>query len=1358
VARFARIKNLLTLTKADERSIVHRPSYMDYFSVKRFDAAGEVIGERHFLGLYTTVAYQAHPRDIPVLRRKFYRVLERSGFLPGGYHYKALVDILETYPRDELFQIGEDELFQTALGILYLGERPRLRLFVRRDTYDRFLSCLVYLPRERYNEENRQRIEAILQQELRGTGVEHTERVTESVLARIHFIISTDPSNIPSYDVQAIEARLVEAIRSWTDDLQDRLAGLALQSGTEEWAQLFPRYQDAFPAAYRADFPAQVAVADIQQIERIGPEDELGMDLYRPLAAPDGVLRFKLFRHGQPIALSDILPLLENMGVKVVDERPYEIRPRDRTPVWIHDLGLVATGVSEQDATRVKEIFQDAFAQVWRGAIESDGFNRLVLSAGLTGREITVLRAYAKYLRQIGSTFSQAYMEQTMARYPHIARLLVALFHLRFDPATPPDTAAQAELEETIARELDAVPSLDEDRILRSFLSLIRATLRTNYFQEVIDSSTRVGDDPVTPASHQPKPYLSFKFDPARIPDLPLPRPLFEIFVYSPRMEGVHLRGAKVARGGIRWSDRREDFRTEILGLMKAQMVKNAVIVPLGAKGGFVVKQPPAGAASGRQPELQREVEFCYQTLIRGMLDLTDNLVAGRVVPPPGVVRYDGDDPYLVVAADKGTATFSDLANSLAREYGFWLGDAFASGGSTGYDHKAIGITSRGAWESVRRHFRELGVDADTAELTVIGIGDMSGDVFGNGMLRSRHLKLVGAFDHRHIFLDPDPDPERSFQERERLFHLPRSSWADYDQRVISKGGGVFPRSAKAIPLSAEVRRRLDVAADTLTPNELIHALLKAPVDLLWNGGIGTYVKASDERHSDAGDRTNDAVRVDGRELRCRVVAEGGNLGFTQRGRIEYALSGGRINTDAIDNSAGVDCSDHEVNIKILLDAIVAAGEMTEKQRNKLLAAMTDEVANLVLRDNYEQNEALSAAQAQAPALLDVHARYIRSLEQAGKLHRALEFLPSDEGFAERKAARLGLTRPELAVLLAYSKITLYEDLLATDLPDDPYLTHELVSYFPQPLRERASAWMPNHRLRREIITTRIANSIVNWMGSTFVFRLNEETGAAAVDIARAFLVAREVFGARALWERIEALDNQIAVETQLAMLHRTAQLILRATRWLARNRRPPLDIAATIAHFAPGVAIVTQGLPTFLEGAARTGVEQAAANFVERGVPADLASRVAGLEVLFSALDIVEAARFTSLPVETVAQMYFALGTRLHLYWLRDRVLALPHGDRWHSLARASLRNDLYALHIALTIEVLRASPPERDTHERIAAWMAANRPIIDRWLQVLSDIQSGETYDLATLSVAVHGIPTLLHPRARVPALHTS
>src|SRR5919107_1350564 len=910
VRRLARTPKLLNLTKANSRATVHRPSYLDYIGIKKFDESGEVTGERRFLGLYTFSAYSASAFDIPLVRRKVRYVLERAGFPEGSHNEKDLIEILETYPRDELFQISEDELFEVAMGILHLQERQRVRLFVRRDTYGRFFSCLVYVPRDRYNTDIRQHMQDILQEAFNGESAEFNVRLSESVLARLHFIIYTDPEDVPDYNVDEIEARLVEATRSWRDNLYEALIE---QCGEEIGTELFQQYREAFPPGYRDDFLARTAVVDIRRIEGLSSGNDLGMSLYHPLEAPEDFLRFRLYRLGGEISLSEVMPLPEDMGVEGADPRPHQIEPTEKAPVWINDFGLVHEAQGELQTDQVKEIFQDAFARAWRGTVEDDGFNRLVLRAQLTWREITILRAYCKYLRQAGTTFSQNYMEQTLAANPHIARLLVELFKARLDPGRQERAEEETErLKEEIKEALEAVVSLDEDRILTSFLNVTLATLRTNYFQ-----STPEGE---------PKPYLSFKLDPTGIPELPLPRPMFEIFVYSPQTEGVHLRGGKVARGGIRWSDRREDFRTEILGLMKAQTVKNAVIVPVGAKGGFVVKRPPRG---GGREALQEEVVACYKTLIRGMLDITDNISGNEIVPPPDVSRYDDDDPYLVVAADKGTATFSDIANELSAEYDFWLGDAFASGGSVGYDHKEMGITARGAWESVSRHFRQLGRDIQNEDFSVVGIGDMSGDVFGNGMLLSRHIKLLGAFNHMHIFLDPDPDPETSFEERQRLFGLPRSSWTDYDENLISEGGGIFPRTAKSIPLSDQVRELLGVEEESMTPTELISAMLKAEVDLLWNGGIGTYVKASTETNAEVGDRANDTLRANGDELRCRVVGEGGNLGFTQMGRIEYALSGGRIYMDAIDNSAGVDCSDHEVNIKILLDAIVEAGDMT---------------------------------------------------------------------------------------------------------------------------------------------------------------------------------------------------------------------------------------------------------------------------------------------------------------------------------------------------------------------------------------------------------------------------------------------
>jgi glutamate dehydrogenase len=1313
---------LLNLTKANSRATVHRYAYLDYVGVKRFDTDGNVIGEHRFLGLYTTSAYHASPREIPILRRKVDDILHRAAFPHDSHNEKGLIAILEIHPRDELFQSSVDELFEVAMGILYLGERQRLRLFVRRDAFGRFLSCLVFVPRDRFNTENRRRIEQILLDAFHGTSIDYTTRVSESTLVRLHYIVYTEPGTTPDYDVHEIESRLVATTRSWVDDLE---AALVDEYGEERGNHLRRRYGDAFPTAYRADWVARSAVVDIKRMEDL-EEDGLAISLYRPLESPPGQFRAKLFRSGRPLALSGMLPLFENMGVTVGDERPYEVRREGAPSVWIYDFGLsYGTPNGELETEQVRELFQDAFLRAWRHDIENDGYNRLVLAAGLTWREITMLRAVARYLRQGGTTFSDTYVENALVTHEEIARLLVELFGARFDPRRA-DADAAASLAEQIERAIDAVESLDQDQILRNFLCVVQAMLRTNYYQR--DSSG------------EPKSWLAFKLDPEQLAFLPLPRPRFEIFVCSPRTEGVHLRGGKVARGGLRWSERREDFRTEVLGLMKAQMVKNAVIVPVGAKGGFIVKRPPAD-----RDGLQAEVVECYRTFIRGMLEITDNISGSEVVPPRDVVRYDDDDPYLVVAADKGTATFSDIANGIALEAGFWLGDAFASGGSTGYDHKKMGITARGAWESVKRHFRELGHDVQAEEFTVVGIGDMSGDVFGNGMLLSPHIRLIGAFNHRDIFIDPDPDAASSFEERKRLFDLPRSSWSDYDTEKISAGGGVWPRAAKSIPLSEEVRAALGVEDESMKPNDLIRALLRAPVDLLWNGGIGTYVKASHEQHAEAGDKANDALRVDGSELRCRVVGEGGNLGLTQRGRIEYALAGGKVNTDAIDNSAGVDCSDHEVNIKILLDGAVADGDLTEKQRNELLAAMTDAVAEHVLQNNYEQTETVTMAEAQAPAMLDVHARLIRALERNNRLDRALEALPDDDEIAERKADHRGLTRPELCTLLAYSKIHLYAALLESDVPEDPYLSAELAAYFPVPLRERFGDRMEGHRLQREITATKVVNNILHGAGTTAIFRLGEETGGTAADIARAYTVAREVFLMRPIWREIEALDNQVPASLQTEMLLEGRRLVERATRWLIRNRRRPLDIAATVEHFASGAAALYELMPRPLSEAEVEPLARRADELREAGVPPRLALRVASLATMFATLDIVDIAGETGFDFEPVAMVHFRLGAELGLHWLRDQIVALPRSDRWSALARAALRDDLYTLHRALTLEVVRSAGPDADPGEAVRRWIEAN-PASERALQTLADIRGGRVYDLTTLPVAVREVRSLI------------
>ncbi|GAB3593344.1 NAD-glutamate dehydrogenase [Angustibacter peucedani] len=1349
----ARDPQVLILTKANSRSTVHRPAYLDYVGVKKFDASGAVVGERRFLGLFTSAAYTESVTRVPVIDSKVAEVLRRSGFSPESHSGKDLLEILETYPRDELFQTDVDDLYFIATSVLHLQERRRTRLFLRRDDYGRYMSCLVYLPRDRYTTQMRLRMEEILREAFDGESVDYTTRVSESVLARLHYVVRVPRGvAIPDVDVQALEDRLVEATRTWDEDFADSLRA---DVGEEEAARLLAVYGKAFPEAFKEDFPARVAVADLRHVCAVTEEDpatdEPRMNLYQEPGRPADERRFKFYRR-VPLSLTRVLPVFSHLGVEVVDERPYELDLVDGSSVHVYDFGLryavpgAPDGWAREQADVARAMFQDAFAAVWAGRAESDGFNGLVLGAGLTWRQITVLRAYTKYLRQAGLTFSQDYVESCLLANVGIARLLVRLFEARFDPdhlGSSADAEARTEtceaLTEEITGALDDVASLDQDRILRALLGVVRATLRTSYFQ--VDDA---GDA---------RSYLALKLDPHQVPDLPEPVPAFEMWVYSPRVEGVHLRFGKVARGGLRWSDRREDFRTEVLGLVKAQMVKNAVIVPTGAKGGFVAKQLPD--PSDREAFMAEGIAS-YRTFISALLDVTDNLSgsgdAATVVPPPRVVRHDGDDTYLVVAADKGTATFSDIANDVATSYGFWLGDAFASGGSAGYDHKAMGITARGAWESVKRHFRELDLDTQTQDFTVVGVGDMSGDVFGNGMLLSEHIRLVAAFDHRHVFVDPTPDAASSFAERRRLFDLPRSSWDDYDRSLISAGGGVWPRTAKSIPVSAEAAAALGLGkgSTSCTPAELMRAILAAPVDLLWNGGIGTYVKSSSESNADVGDRANDAIRVSGNELRVRVVGEGGNLGLTQNGRIEAALHGVRVNTDAIDNSAGVDTSDYEVNIKILLNAVVADGDLTTKQRNTVLADMTDDVAALVLRDNYEQNVLLGNAREQAHPMLPVHQRLIRALVKRGALNRALEFLPSDAQIARRHDEGLGLTSPEFSVLVAYSKITLADDLLASSLPDDPWFAATLRAYFPAEVVERYGDRLEQHPLRREIITNSLVNNLVNRGGITFAFRVQEETSATPVQVAEAYVVAREVFDLTSFVRRVEALDNQVPTRAQTAVYLEFRRLMDRAVRWLLQTRPAITDIAAEIERFSAVVDELRPRVPDLLVGAEQRRLHRRTKELLKLGVPEDLAADTASLLDAYSLLDIAEIGYDTGTAHAQVAPLYFLLSERFQVDTMLGLITALPRDDRWDALARAALRGDLYAALEQLTTSVLQSTDADDEPADRIARWEKSNHEALERVREMVSEVSHLDRTGIAALSVALRGLRGVVRSNA--------
>ncbi len=1337
----ARERTLLVLAKANSKSTVHRPAYLDYVGVKTFDEAGEVVGERRFLGLYSSAAYTESLTRIPLLREKAYAVIESAGVERASHTGKALMDVLENYPRDELFQTPLEELQPIAMAVLQTRERRQLRLFVRFDAYRRFLSCLVYLPRDRYNTTVRERVSAILLRDLDGETIEYTARVSESMLARVHFVIRPPKGQTMEGEVAVaeLEQKLAEAARSWEDDFA---SAVREEYGESQGAAYARKYATSFPEAYKEDYKARTGAVDIGQLEAIEGDEGIGLSFYRPMGSGTNEARLKIYRIGGPLSLSRVLPILSSMGVEVVDEWPYELEHLDREN-HIYDFGLRHHRPVPWEA---RELVQDAVAAVWYARNEADGFNALVLDAELDWRQATVLRAYAKYMRQGGTPFAQDYIEGALLTNAGITRALVELFEARFDPGFEGDRAERcSELEHRIERALDDVASLDQDRILRSYLTVIKATLRTNFFQPDEDG--------------EPKPYISFKLEPSAIPDLPEPRPRFEIFVYSPRVEGVHLRFGPVARGGLRWSDRRDDFRTEVLGLVKAQMVKNSVIVPVGSKGGFFPKQLP-DPGKDREAWLE-EGKACYRMFISGLLDLTDNLVDGEAVPPRDVVRHDGDDTYLVVAADKGTATFSDIANEISQSYGYWLGDAFASGGSVGYDHKAMGITARGAWESVKRHFREEGIDCQSEDFTCVGIGDMSGDVFGNGMLLSRHTKLVAAFDHRDIFLDPDPDPEKSFEERQRLFDLPRSSWQDYDKALISDGGGIYSRASKSISITKEVRNALGIPGDvsSMTPQQLMRAILLADVDLLWNGGIGTYVKAATESHADAGDKANDAIRVDGGQLRCRCVGEGGNLGLTQLGRIEYAREGrggkgGRINTDFIDNSAGVDTSDHEVNIKILLDRVVNDGDLTQKQRNDLLASMTDDVADLVLVDNYEQNVAMSSAEMQALPLAHVHEDWMQRLEREGHLDRELEFLPSTEELQGRMEQGEGLSSPELAVLLSYTKIVLAQELIETDLPDDPFLEVDLTEYFPEKMRATYADQIRQHPLRREIVTTATVNALVNGAGITVYHRLSEETGSSAEEIVRANFVAREIYGSRPFVDAIYAYDNQIPTRAQMTMRLQMRTLVERATRWLLTNRRPPLDSRATVEWFRPVVTELLEQMPDLVLGEQKELFEQWQSTLEDQGVPTDLARRTAILPLCYSLLSVVETARRDDLDALLVAKTHLRLGEHLSLPTLIQRILELPRNDRWQTMARAALRDDLYAVHAALTAQVLERTTGSEDGEDaadeavdrRIDRWQQDDGVLVERAVQTLREICDDDRADLARMSVGLRVVRTLL------------
>lgn len=1327
----AKSKNqLLIINKTNSKATVHRPdTYTDYIGVKKFNHEGEIVGEHRFVGLYTSDAYNSNPKNIPLLRTKVKNILKNSNRSPNGHDAKTLLNIINTLPRDDLFQASQKDLLNLSMSILHAQQRQRTRIFILKDPYQRYFSCLVYMARARFNTDLTDKIKKFLMQALNGIEVKYTMFFPEPTnLVRIHFVIRANRSKQAHYNINHLESEIAKLAHSWQDDLSSSLFQHFAEDKSSEYFELFA---NAFPASYKDIFNSEIAVDDIKNIMQ---NEVLKLSVYRKIdSSEDNTIHLKLYQPNHTMNLSDAIPILENMGFFVIGEEPFKITLSNKKIYWINDFNLVFPGKSRLNLEDMGENFQTAFIKTWQGDNENDAFNKLLIRAELNWREVAILRTYSRYLRQIKFTFSQTYIADTLYKHADITKLLIKLFHEKFDPnlnfKTHTNNHRISKIIEKIHEALDHVESLDEDKIFKHFLEVINATIRSNFYQK--------------DANGLAKSYISIKLNPKKIENIPLPKPEFEIYVYSPEVEGIHLRNSSVARGGLRWSDRREDFRTEVLGLMKAQTVKNAVIVPSGAKGGFVVKKSlPFG--SSREEILSQGIH-CYKIFISGLLDITDNIINNKVIPPQNVVRYDTDDPYLVVAADKGTATFSDIANAIAKNYNFWLGDAFASGGSAGYDHKKMGITARGAWESVKRHFQELDLNVENEDFTVVGIGDMSGDVFGNGMLLSKHMRLIAAFNHMHIFIDPNPDAATSYLERNRLFNLPRSTWEDYDRNLISNGGGIFSRNAKFIKLSPEVKECLAINIDTIEPNQLIQAILSAPVDLLWNGGIGTYVKASTENNADVGDRNNDILRINANELRCRVVAEGGNLGFTQLARVEYNLNDGKINTDFIDNSAGVDCSDHEVNIKILLNNLVHSQELTEKERNKLLANMTDSVAHLVLENNYRQTRVISQAKFESYHLINLYMRMLDKFEQLGKINRELECLPDEKTLISRKANNLGLARSELATLLAYAKIILKQEILASDILDDAQLLVFLEKAFPQTLVKKYYKEMTHHQLKNDIIATQLANSLVTDMGITFVYQMHDETGRSTNDIVKAYVIAQTIFDMPNYWAQINSLDNLIPIEVQRNMALEVIRLIRRVTRWLLSDANQALNIQKTINHFAKDINYFFHNLPKFLVGSEKAQFESIVKEYTEAKVPEKIAVAFASSRPMFAALNIIEAANRSDEHINRAGAIYFVLSDQLHLGQFRELINNYPVQDHWSVLARAACKGDLDTVQKKLATGVLEMKLENRSIKKQVNTWLKLHDRQILHWNNVLTELLGRNTIDFAMLSVALRTLDDL-------------
>lgn len=1361
--------DLIIITKLNARPRVHRAGTLDYIGIVVVNDEGQVIAEHRFVGLFTSAAINTRPWDIPYINDKVNNVIKKFKFDKSSHTGKNIIHIMETLPRDEIMQSSSKELYQTIYSILTIQERQRSNVTVRNDKFKRFFAFLVHIPRDKFNTNIRQTIQEILSDEVSGSNIEFQVKIGATNLTRLYVTVYSDAT--PTLDTKNIEEKISHALRSWADELEEILIE---KNGEQLGAELTSKYANSFPMSYIEDVSPRVAAYDVSNASRLSLTDELQLSLYRPRDISSKIFRFKIFRNDNTIPLSEVLPILENLGLHVVRERPYEISLKDGHSVWIQDFDLSLAHGAELELELVKDRFKEAFKQIVSGDVDNDGFNKLLILGGLTSRQIIILRAISKYLKQTNLPFSQEYLEKALVAQSHISRWLIELFGVKFDvslgdistkeyreylktfkhkcsmqlehlgikitdhqqnaldeyfKSTKFNRKRQSKKVIKIIRALlDSVSSQDEDHIFRAFSEVILAILRTNYYQ--VDDK---GDA---------KSYVSFKLESAKVPQMPKPVPFREIFAYSPRFEAIHLRMGEVARGGLRWSDRYEDFRTEILGLMKAQNVKNSIIVPVGSKGGFICKQLPVG---NDRDAFMKEGIACYKNFMRSLLDITDNIVAGKIVHPVNVIRYDKDDPYMVVAADKGTATFSDIANGISADYGHWLGDGFASGGSVGYDHKAMGITAKGAWESVKRHFRELGIDCQNEDFSVVGIGDMMGDVFGNGMLLSKHICLKAAFNHMHIFLDPNPDSAKTWVERDRLFKLPRSSWEDYNKKLISKGGGIFSRFDKSIPLSPEIKKAFGITVDELSPQKLITALLKSPVDLLWNGGIGTYVKASSESHEDVGDSANNSLRVNGKDLRCGVIGEGGNLGCTQLGRIEFANRGGKINTDFIDNSAGVDCSDHEVNIKILVQAMMDNGNYDAKSRVKLLESMTDNVGELVLKNNYSQTQTLSMMEYQSKQRLGAKAHMIGVLEKRGLLDREIEFLPTHQQLKQRQAEGKGMSRPELCVLLSYSKLALFEDLLLSDVLEDQWFVTILREYFPKKLHKTDVKFLSGHRLHKEIVATILTSQIIDRMGATFMQRTFEDTGASVGAIAKAYVVSVELFDAEDIWKAIEGLDFTIKPVHQIEGALIVWNQIRQSVRWILNNFGHHFDISTVIKQLKKDVLQYTKNIDKVLPVKDVKALQNSEKALIKNNYPVALANSIACSEFSYAALDVVEIASHTNSTVSNSALIFFALGEKLNLLWLRDMIEKLVVIGPWHAHARGVLRDELFEHHNSLTQTVINKYGTNNSV-ETLNTWMSENKDTVKSVRNMLQQMRNEKVVDYATVMVAVRSINNLV------------